>query len=161
MLFQERFLKGAKAPLWVRSWDGQACGASEPEPIAPGSDLRIVPHANLSGPLTIPHLYNGKNRTFYLIDYEGFRLVQATTSSQQVATAAMRQGNFAGLAPIADPLSGVPFPGNAIPAARLHPVTATLGRLYPLPNLPGAGPAGTRGPLTQNIPPCPNRGSPL
>ena len=37
--------------------------------------------ANLSGPLVIPRLYNGRNKTFFLVDYEGFRLVQATTSS--------------------------------------------------------------------------------
>ncbi len=107
--------------------------------------------ANLAGPVTIPHLYDGKNRTFFMIDYEGFRLLQATTSSQQVATAAMRQGNFAGLATITDPLSGAPFPGNVIPSNRLNPVTARLGQLYPLPNLPGTGPAGTGLNLTQNI----------
>ena len=82
--------------------------------------------ASFSGPVTVPHVYDGKNRTFFMVDYEGFRLVQATTASAQVATPAMRQGNFAGLAAITDPLSGVPFAGNAIPATRLNPVTARL-----------------------------------
>ena len=107
--------------------------------------------ANFEGPVTIPHVYDGKNRTFFLVDYEGFRLVQSTTSSQQVATPAMRQGNFAGLATIIDPLTGVPFPGNIIPSDRLNPVAARLGQLYPLPNQPGTGPAGTGVNLTQNI----------
>ena len=107
--------------------------------------------ANLAGPVTVPHLYDGKNRTFFLVDYEGFRLVQATTSSQQVATPAMREGNFAGLATITDPMSGAPFPGNIIPSNRLNPVTTRLGQLYPLPNQPGTGPAGTGLNLTQNI----------
>jgi len=107
--------------------------------------------ANLSGPVIIPHLYNGKNRTFFLGDYEGFRLVQATTSSTQVASAAMRQGNFSGLAPITDPLTGAPFPGNVIPSTRLNPVTQRLGQLYPIPNMPGTGPAGTGVNLVENI----------
>jgi hypothetical protein len=107
--------------------------------------------ASLSGPLVIPKLYNGKNKTFFLVDYEGFRLLSASTSSQQVATAAMRQGNFAGLATINDPLSGTPFPGNVIPTARLNTVTQRLGQLYPLPNMPGTGAAGTGVNLTENI----------
>ena len=77
--------------------------------------------ASLSGPLYIPHVYDGRNKTFFLVDYEGFRLVQATTSSTQVATAAMRQGNFSGLATITDPATGAPFPGNVIPSTRLIP----------------------------------------
>ena len=106
---------------------------------------------HLSGPLVIPHLYDGRNKTFFLVDYEGFRLVQATTSSQQVATPAMRQGNFAGLATITDPLSGTPFPGNMIPSNRLNPVTQRLGQLCPLPNMPGTGTAGTGVNLVENI----------
>lgn len=107
--------------------------------------------ANFSGPVSIPHFYEGKNRTFFLVDYEGFRLVQATTSSQQVATPAMRQGDFTGLATVTDPLNGTPFPGNVIPSSRLNPVTQRLGQLYPLPNLRGTGPAGTGVNLTENI----------
>ena len=106
---------------------------------------------NFGGPIVFPHLYNGKNRTFFFMNYEGFRLVQANTSSQQVATPAMRQGNFSGLAPILDPFTAAPFPNNMIPASRLNSVTARLGQLYPLPNLPGTGPAGTGVNLTQNI----------
>jgi hypothetical protein len=107
--------------------------------------------ANFGGPIVFPHLYKGKDRTFFFMNYEGFRLVQANTSSQQVATAAMRQGDFSGLAPITDPFTGSPFPGNIIPPSRLNPVTARLGQLYPLPNLQGTGPAGTGVNLTQNI----------
>lgn len=107
--------------------------------------------ASLSGPFTIPRVYDGRNRTFYLLDYEGFRLVQPTTSSSQVATAAMRQGNFAGLAPITDPFTGMPFPGNTIPSSRLNGVTQRLGELYPLPNTSGTGAAGTGVNLVENI----------
>ncbi len=107
---------------------------------------------NVAGPLIIPKLYNGKDRTFFFFNYEGFRRRQAQTSSQQVATAAMRQGDFRGLPAIIDPLSGAPFPNNVIPSNRLNPVTARLGQLYPLPNLAGTGAAGTGVNLTENIP---------
>jgi len=85
------------------------------------------------------------------LNYEGFRLIQAQTTSAQVATAAMRQGNFAGLAAINDPLASAPFAGNLIPSTRLNPVTARLGQLYPLPNTAGTGPAGTGVNLVENI----------
>ncbi len=116
---------------------------------------------NFSGPILIPKLYNGKNRSFFFANYEGFRLIQAQTDTAQVATAAMRQGNFAGLPAITDPLTGAPFPGNVIPSNRLNPVTQRLGQLYPLPNQPGTGPAGTGVNLIQNvpIPQSVNRGS--
>ncbi|MBS1827947.1 MAG: TonB-dependent receptor [Acidobacteria bacterium] len=106
---------------------------------------------NFSGPITIPGIYNGKNRSFFFMNYEGFRLIQAQTTSTQVATAAMRQGNFTGLAAITDPLAASPFPGNQIPSTRLNPVTARLGQLYPLPNTAGTGAAGTGVNLVENI----------
>jgi hypothetical protein len=107
---------------------------------------------NFSGPVFLPRLYNGRNRTFFFLNYEGFNLAQSNTSSQQVATAAMRQGNFSGLPTITDPLTGQPFPGNTIPSSRINTVDQQLGNLYPLPNTPGTGPAGTGVNLTQNIP---------
>ncbi|MEO7142319.1 MAG: TonB-dependent receptor [Bryobacteraceae bacterium] len=107
---------------------------------------------NFSGPIFVPKLYNGKNRSFFFFNYEGFRLIQAQTDTASVATAAMRAGNFSGLAPIADPLNGLPFPGNIIPTSRLNTVTQRLGQLYPLPDLAGTGAAGTGVNLTQNVP---------
>ncbi len=106
---------------------------------------------NFGGPVVIPHLYNGKNRTFFFVNYEGFNLVQASTSSQDVPTVAERQGNFSGLAAIKDPYAGAPFPGNIIPTTRLNPVDQRLLQLYPLPNTPGTGVAGTGVNLVQNI----------
>ena len=107
---------------------------------------------NFSGPIVVPHLYDGRNRTFFFLNYEGFDLLQANTSSQQVATAAERKGDFSGLATITDPLTGKPFPDNIIPASRINPVDDRLGQLYPLPNTGGTGPAGTGINLVQNLP---------
>ena len=49
---------------------------------------------NLGGPLTIPHLYNGKNRTFWFIAYEGYDNGFALNQEFYVPTAAEKQGNF-------------------------------------------------------------------
>jgi len=62
----------------------------------------------IGGPLTIPHLYSGKDKTFFLLDYEAQRLRQGLVESGTVPTNAQRSGNFsaAGLHTIYDPLSG-------------------------------------------------------
>lgn len=102
---------------------------------------------NVSGPVVIPKLYSGKDRTFFFFNYEGFRRRQAQIRSNQVATQKMRGGDFSEFRSITDPLTGAPFPGNIIPANRLSPVSQRLGQLWPLPNLPGTGVN-----LTENIP---------
>jgi len=80
-----------------------------------------------------------KNRVFYFADYEGFRLRQGQTFVDTVPTIAERQGNFAGLNAIFDPLSTTAqstrtrFPGDQIPASRINPIALNLINLYPLP----------------------------
>lgn len=48
----------------------------------------------LGGPLTLPHLYRGKDRTFFFASYEGLRLPRETPIVASVPTLAMRQGNI-------------------------------------------------------------------
>src|SRR5580704_8037680 len=62
---------------------------------------------DIGGPLSIPHLYNGKDKTFFLVDYEAQRLRQGLVESGTVPTLAQRAGNFSGggLHPIYDPLT--------------------------------------------------------
>ena len=48
----------------------------------------------LGGPVVFPHLYNGHNKTFFFMDYEGYRESLASTASFTVPTALQRQGNF-------------------------------------------------------------------
>ena len=79
-----------------------------------------------------------KNRIFYFGDYEGLRIRQGQTFVDSVPTLAERQGNFAGLNPIFDPLSTrgtarTAFAGNQIPANRINPIAQNLINLYPLP----------------------------
>jgi Carboxypeptidase regulatory-like domain/TonB dependent receptor len=81
---------------------------------------------NLSGPIYIPHLYNGRDRTFFFASYEGFHLTQSASISSTQPTAAERMGNFSaflvngGCAPgsggicIVNPLTKQQFPGNVI-----------------------------------------------
>jgi hypothetical protein len=77
------------------------------------------------------------DRTFYFVDYEGFRSTQGVANLITVPTARMRAGDFSEL-PVAvyDPLSSprVPFAGNVIPANRLDPIAMRYMALYPLPN---------------------------
>jgi hypothetical protein len=97
------------------------------------------------GPVYIPKFYNGKNKTFFMASYEGFRLVQQATSLSSEMPAAFFTGNFS-LVPasvisggaIKDPFNGnVPFAGNVIPTSRISPVALKLQQYYPAPNLPG------------------------
>src|SRR6266481_9090481 len=77
------------------------------------------------GPVWIPRLYNGKNRTFFFGSYEGLRNIQSRVYNENTASPAMLQGDLSGLPAIKDPLSDPdpkkwqPFPGNKIPDDRI------------------------------------------
>lgn len=94
---------------------------------------------SFSGPVVLPHLYRGANRTFFFVDYEGSRKPHSVLHQFTVPTAAMRAGNLNGLSGGAavDPTNGAPFPGNAIQSDRLNSVARSLlSNYYPLPNYP-------------------------
>ena len=96
----------------------------------------------MGGPVLIPKLYNGRNRTFFYFVWEGLRERSPRTNTLAVPTAAQREGNFAGLPAIRDPFTGLPFPNNQIPRDRLSSASQELVKFYPIPNLPGSGAAG-------------------
>jgi hypothetical protein len=90
---------------------------------------------NFSGPII-------KNRVFFWWSEEWRREQRGTIlPSSVVPTAQERRGDFSGpihTGPIpVDPLTGLPFPGNIIPDARLSPAGLALMRLFPLPNSGG------------------------
>jgi hypothetical protein len=62
---------------------------------------------DIGGPLSIPHLYNGKDKTFFFVDYEGQRLRQGLVVNSTVPTDAQRLGDFSapGLKTLYDPLT--------------------------------------------------------
>ena len=71
----------------------------------------------MDGPVVIPGLYDGRNKTFFMAAYEGVRGEAITSPLASVPTAAMRQGNFSEITtPIRNPFTGQPFAGNIIPA---------------------------------------------
>ncbi|TAM79494.1 MAG: hypothetical protein EPN47_16955 [Acidobacteria bacterium] len=95
--------------------------------------------AEIGGPFVVPHLYNGRNKTFFMGSYEGFREVSANPSLQTVMTPLMRNGNFSEIStPIRDPLlPGDPvLPGNVLPS--IAPQAQKLLQIVPVPNVAGA-----------------------
>jgi hypothetical protein len=100
----------------------------------------------IGGPVWLPKIYNGKNRTFFFMSYGGLRATSAFGGGRlNVPTAQMRTGDFSQVpTPIYDPYSvqpvnGVqtrtPFPGNVIPASEQDPVAKNLMQYWPTPNV--------------------------
>jgi hypothetical protein len=88
--------------------------------------------AQFDGPVVIPGLYDGRNRTFFMGAYEGVRAEAITSPFATVPTDLMRQGNFSEVStPIRNPFTGEPFPGNIIPSSMLSPVALDLLQYYP------------------------------
>jgi len=83
------------------------------------------------GPVVIPHLLNGRNRTYYFVEYQGFRQVLSDTEVIPVPTVAERAG-----------LDTTAFPGDTL-IVPVNPQIAKLLARYPLPNDP-EGPYGGR-----------------
>ncbi len=92
---------------------------------------------SIGGPIIIPHLYNGRNRTFFFATAEWDRLNQAQTGKVSLPTAAEKAGNFSALPTIFDPQTGKPFPNNTIPQNRFSPLAQSLLQYSPDPQLPG------------------------
>jgi hypothetical protein len=93
----------------------------------------------LDGPVFLPKMYDGRNKTFFMASYEGVRADTVSSPFATVPTALMRQGNFSEIAtPIRNPFTRQPYPGNIIPASELSSVARTiLSSYYPAPTRPG------------------------
>lgn len=101
-----------------------------------GTSHQIILSAG--GPVYLPGIYDGRNRTFFFSTIEiGFNSRGLLQVSRTVPLASWRQGDFSNLStPILDPTnSNAPFPGNRIPAGRLNPVSLKYqDRFIPLQN---------------------------
>ena len=100
--------------------------------------------ATLSGPVYLPKIYNGRNRTFFLFSWESYREISGENRLGVIPSELEHNGDFSqtrsGNKPltIVDPFANnTPFPGNIIPANRWHPVALKLMPWYPMPNRPG------------------------
>lgn len=119
--------------------------------------------ATFGGPVWIPKVYNGHNKTFFFLNFEQYRLTQNVIPTPiSVPTAAYRQGNFGsallgaqlGTDPLGRPIFGNeiydpntvrtvngqsitdPFPNNTIPLSRMDPVALNIQNLLPGPTNP-------------------------
>src|SRR5262245_30075593 len=76
-----------------------------------------------------------KERTFFFGTFEGFKSRRGLAASAQVPTPAQLSGDFrSDTRPVIDPLTGLQFPGNVIPSARISDVARKFAALYPAPN---------------------------
>jgi Carboxypeptidase regulatory-like domain len=91
-----------------------------------------------------------KDKSFFFGNYEGLRIRQAITAVTSVPPASLRLGDFSGLAPIKDPLTGQPFTGNVIPPNRIDPVAKAILAFVPLPSLPGLASNLVSAPILSN-----------
>jgi len=102
----------------------------------------------IGGPVVLPKIYNGHNKTFFLASFEVFNKDQADTSIGSVPTPAERTGDFSNfvnsngvLIPIYDPQTGLQFQCNGklnvICPSRIDPLSASLLQYIPNPNTTG------------------------
>ena len=93
----------------------------------------------VGGPVWLPKIFNGKDKLFFMTNFEGYRDRKALQGIYTVPTAAMRRGDFSGLATIYDPTAPgrTAFAGNIIPLTRIHPTSVKLLEFYPAPNVAG------------------------
>lgn len=131
-----------------------------------GNDKQNDYGLSVGGPLSIPHLYNGKDRTFFFFSWEAYRHKVGGVSLSTVPTAAERTGDFSdqligGLTGQTNPCDGSPilrgqifdpsttkivngvscrtaFSNNKIPQGRFSPVALKLLAYYPTPTDPKA-----------------------
>jgi len=91
----------------------------------------------IDGPIVIPKLYNGRNKLFFMSNYEWLVQKQTQQTTYSVPTAAMFAGDFSapGLPIIYDPTTKVPLPGNRI--TNINPISQKLLQYYAPAQLPG------------------------
>jgi hypothetical protein len=100
----------------------------------------------LGGPVVIPHVYNGRDKTFFFGSLNLFRsrvgagasLITVPTTQMLGRTNSAGNFDFSQLGvPIYDPTTGQPFPGNIIPHNRVSPAALKILPFIPNPDLPG------------------------
>ncbi len=126
-------------------------GSGAPAPPAPFSQNEFG--GTIGGPVWIPKLYKGKNKTFFFFAYEGWRYSQTSNALYNVPTQAEVNGDFSnsiGFKQIYDPTTTTvnaggtgytrqPFAGSVIPASRINPAMQSYIKAYfDQPNLSGS-----------------------
>jgi len=131
---------------WSFANDFFANLAGQPKPLSPYKNFGW----SVGGPVVVPKIYNGKNKTFFWLVFEGYRQSSGQFTQLVTPTAAEIGGNFAGVTNsdgtpkiIYDPLTTVknpdgtytrtPFAGNVIPTGRISPIGAAIAAYYKAP----------------------------
>lgn len=134
--------------LNANNWFSNRAGRAIPD------FTRNVFGGTVGGPVRIPHLYKGKDKTFFFYDYEGTRQSSATTRTMTVPTARERIGDFSDtrtssgqLLTIFNPFDTYktaagktlrhPFAGNLVPVSMQDPVALNAMKYYPAPTSDG------------------------
>jgi hypothetical protein len=96
----------------------------------------------VTGPVVLPRIYNGHDRTFFLFSMESFRQIQGSSQLGNLPTLLERAGDFSqsltnlgAHISVTDPFNkNAPFPNDVIPAAEMNPIALKLLQYYPPPN---------------------------
>ncbi len=101
----------------------------------------------LDGPIVVPHLYNGRDKAFFMGSYEGLRQINQTSTTSTVLSAAERTGDFSAICggvgttglcmgtQLYNPFTRAPYPNDQI--SNISPIAQKLLAYYPLPNSAG------------------------
>lgn len=127
--------------LDANSWVNNTLGA--PKSVNTQNDFGVTG----GGPIYIPHLYDGRNKSFFFVDYEGFRFRTGGTSLLSVPPESFRGGDFSALLPsiqLYDPTTHNAIPGNLLSNDPNYTESTVIKNLFNL--LPP-----TNGSLTNNV----------
>ncbi|MGA2535315.1 MAG: TonB-dependent receptor [Terracidiphilus sp.] len=134
----------------VPFFDGPAWGGST----TPPTDHENNYGFSIGGPISIPHVYDGRNKTFGNYSQEWYKQAETNDNISQVPTALEKTGNFTdfvdgstgALIPIFDPTTGQQFQCNGtlnvICPNRISPASALIIPFIPNPDRPGSGVGG-------------------
>jgi hypothetical protein len=90
------------------------------------------------GPVIIPKVYDGRNKSFWLVNFEGYKRILGFSDLLTVPTSDQLAGRFTST--IIDPLTGQPFPNNTIPQNRFSRIARlAVAKFFPAPNFTGSG----------------------
>ncbi len=138
-----------REPVWnANSWFANRSGQAR------GDFTYRRGSATLTGPVYLPRLYSGKNRTFFTYGYESLHVVEAPSAyTTTVPTASQLQGDFSALLSLSsqyqiyDPSTwrptgtgryqATPFAGNMVPVSRISPIALAIAKHYPAANTAG------------------------
>ena len=136
---------------------GIAKGRQDPSNFSAPHYVRNEAGGSVGGPIVLPHIYNGKNKSFFFFAYERYSLAQDSAVLSKVPTIAMSQGDFSGLidkkgilqtlydpattansakcaaTKKANPYCRTPFANNQIPIGEESPLAKIYYQLVPLP----------------------------